>query len=237
MKIAVLTTQTLHHTYFIRELNKVFPVTMAVVERKVYKSPFDTHHPFEDQREVYERKVFFGGKDALISDFVQVKEVESVNDEESLKYLEDLNPEVMIVFGTGKISGKVINLCPAGIVNLHGGDPEEYRGLDTHLWAIYHQDFSGLITTIHRVNPKLDDGEIILMKSIPLKKGMDIYELRRYNTDVCVDLTLGALAMFEKLGHFVSRPQRKVGRYYSFMPPVLKEICLDNFKRHLETIT
>lgn len=236
MKLVVLTTQTLHHTYFVRELNRVFPVAVAVVERKVYQVPFDRHHPFEDQREMYESNVFFDGKNVSISDLVPVKEVETINGPQSLESINKLRPDVVIVFGTGVVSEDIIGLCPQGIVNLHGGDPQEYRGLDSHLWAIYHRDFNNLITTLHRVNEKLDDGEIISQGPIALVPGMKLHELRRYNTELCVRLVTSALNAYLKTGRFVSQPQRKKGRYYSFMPAALKEICLTNFRKYMERI-
>ncbi|MBL7129794.1 MAG: hypothetical protein ISS45_00070 [Candidatus Omnitrophica bacterium] len=237
MKLAVLTTQTLHHTYFIREVTRVFPVTMAIVEWKVYQAPFDTHHLFEDRREMYEREVFFGGKDVSISDIVPVKKVESINDLESLWCLNKLKPDLIIVFGTGMVSKDITGLYSERIVNLHGGNPQEYRGLDSHLWAIYHRDFNNLVTTLHRVNKKLDDGEIVSQIPIIPALGMGLHELRRYNTEICVRLVTSALDVYRRQNRFISRPQQKKGRYYSFMPAVLKEICLVNFRKYMERIS
>ena len=138
-----------------------------------------------------------------------------------------------IVFGTGKVSKQVIQVCPNGIINLHGGNPEEYRGLDSHLWAIYHHDFSGLVTTLHRINEELDDGDIILQMPIQLRPDMGLHELRRYNTDVCIEMVLSAFDMFNRQGYMIDRPQQKRGRYYSFMPSVIKEICLKYFNQYV----
>lgn len=232
MKAVVLTTDTLHHTYFLQELNKEFPVDTVLVERNILPAPFETHHPFEDIREDYERRVFFQDKPVLLKDVANIAEVGSVNDPESVSYLREIAPDVIIVFGTGRISHEVIQICPDTIINLHGGDPEQYRGLDSHLWAIYHHDFGALMVTLHHLNERLDDGAIILQAEVPLKTGIEIYELRRYNTETCVVLTTSALSVFNRQGRFVSRPQSKCGRYYSFMPAVLKEICRVHFKEY-----
>ena len=56
----------------------------------------------------------------------------------------------------------MISIFENKIFNLHGGDPEKYRGLDSHYWSIYHNDFKSLITTLHKVRPILDTGEIVL---------------------------------------------------------------------------
>ena len=46
-------------------------------------------------------------------------------------------------------------------INLHGGDPEKYRGLDSHLWSIYHEDWASLVSTLHVVSKDLDAGDSI----------------------------------------------------------------------------
>lgn len=232
MKVVVLTSETLHHTYFVKEMTKAFPVESVFIERNVASAPFETYHPFEGMREDYERRVFFQDKNVRLSDVANTIDVGSVNDPDSLARMTKIAPDVIVVFGTGKISKEVIRICPDAMINLHGGDPEEYRGLDSHLWAIYHNDFGGLVTTLHHVNERLDDGAIILQAAIPLKPRMELYELRRCNTEVCVYMTISVLDMLARYGRTICRPQRKRGRYYSFMPSSLKEICQTRFKEY-----
>jgi methionyl-tRNA formyltransferase len=231
LKIVVATTNTLHHTHFVRELMKSFPLTCVLTESQVNSASFETFHSFESIRDEYERKVFFQGMNTCLEDISVHHTFKTLNEPDALSLLTEISPEILIVFGTGKLSKNVIDICPNGIINLHGGDPEEYRGLDTHLWAIYHNDFNRLITTLHRLNEKLDDGDIILQAPVKLYPGMEIYELRRYNTEICIQLVLSALDIYKRSGHFIARPQRRWGRYYSHMPAPLKGICVDIFHR------
>lgn len=232
MNIVVLTTETLHHCYFVRQLVRAHPVELVVVEHRLAQPPFETRHPFEDRRDDYERAAFFEGREQTIDRFAEALEVETANDDETLQRLDRIKPDAVVVFGTGKLSREVIEHCPQGMVNLHGGDPERYRGLDSHLWAIYHRDYDSLKVTLHRVNERLDDGEIVLQAPLPLRRGMMIHELRRHNTEVCVDLVSSALESRRRSGCFQSRPQRRIGRYYSFMPAVLKDCCQSRFESY-----
>jgi len=236
MKIVLLTSQTLHHTYFLQELVTVFPVALTMVETSFAKSPFDASHPFEDARDAYESSEWFGGSCPPLSNFSSTEEFPTLNDGRAVALVREIEPDVVIVFGTRKIKADVIATCPDGIVNLHGGDPEEYRGLDSHLWAIYHNHFNGLVTTLHRLNEEFDDGDIILESQIHIFRHMSIHMLRRQNTEVCLKLTLSALDMYARFGTFITRKQRKVGRYYSFMPRKLKEICKKKFERHTNSL-
>jgi len=234
MNIIILTTDTLHHTYFVKKITEKYPVKKVLIEKEIYHAKFETHHPFEDIREEYEKKKFFDDKKVTLRDISNTFETKTVNYSNAISIIKDLFPDIIISFGTGKISKEVIQICPEGIINLHGGNPEVYRGLDSHLWAIYNNDFDNFIVTLHRVNEKLDCGDIILQKPIKIFKSMKLHELRRFTTEICIELVLSAISKFQKNGHFISYPQKKFGKYYSFMPTEKKEICVNLFNKYTE---
>lgn len=230
MNVAVLTTETLHHAYFVRELALRFPVSLAVVELSASVVPFETAHDFERRRDSFEREFFFGGAIPRIADFCPVFETESVNDPAAAEALLERKPSVLLVFGTGRIAPSLIARFPGRLLNLHGGDPEEYRGLDSHLWAIYHKDFNALVTTLHLVDERLDTGDIVRKTKIDLSACDGLHQLRARNTEACVALALSALSDLLNLRAFLTCPQKSVGRYYSSMPGNLKSICVRNFE-------
>ncbi len=236
MTVVILTTETPHHAYFVREIARAYPGARVLSERRRATFPFPTHHPYEGARDAHECARWFGGAEPSVAEFAPTTSVESVNDAEALAVLDAVRPDVVVSFGTGKIAAPTIARCPTGFVNLHGGDPEQYRGLDTHLWAIYHRDFIALIATLHRVNERFDDGTIIVQAAVPLRRGMPLHELRAANAETCAALTLAALDRRARDGRFLDRPQRTRGRYYSAMPVVLKAVCIERFAQHTETL-
>ncbi len=236
MKIIVLTTNTPHHLYFINEISTRFEISGIVIEKKQLTSNFEIFHSFEEKRDIYEKNELLQKKDLRFENYSQTISVNNINDKECLDYIKIIQPDVIIAFGVGIVRERLIKECPEGFINLHGGDPEYYRGLDSHLWAIYHKDFSHLIVTLHRLNPKLDDGEIIHQKKIKLNNQLSLYKLRSENTKICVELVLSALSRFKQKKEFISKPQQRSGRYYSFMPSVLKEICLKYYNNHLKNL-
>lgn len=237
MKLAVLTTETTHHVHFVRGLNEVHRVDLIVTETRGPTPPFETAHPFEAERDVYERRAFFEGADVHLSDVAEVLEVESANDGRAVDALGGLNPDVVVVFGTGRLGREVLARCPDRTINLHGGDPEHYRGLDTHLWAVYHGDFDQLIATLHYVTEDLDAGDVIAQTRVQVEPGMPLHQLRARNTGACLDLTLAALDAYRRSGRFIRRPQRQRGRYYSFMPAALKPMCVERFETYTKGLT
>lgn len=236
MKIAILTTDTSHHLYFVRQVLKFHKISAIVVERKCLTPSFETRHSFEADRDEYEASVLLENQRLKFVDFAETLEIDNVNDEAGYEFLSTLKPDVILSFGTELVRKPLISLCPAGFVNLHGGDPEYYRGLDTHLWAIYHRDFSQLVVTLHRLNLKLDDGEIVQQARIEIDSDTKIHQLRAMNTKLCIQLVVSAFSDFERFAHIISRPQRRIGRYYSFMPTELKGICCKNFVDYVKTL-
>lgn len=226
--LTLLTTDTPHHRYFAREMSGAGVLRRVIVETSHAKAPFETSHPFESLREEYERDVLLRGENADFAEYAPVQQAADINDAAVVAELKRAQVPVIIVFGTRKLKPEVIGSAGVACLNLHGGDPRQYRGLDTHLWAIYHGDFAGLVTCLHHVDRELDTGDIVESLPIPLVRGMELHELRAANTRVCVDLVKRALAS--------KSPQRtrqsSKGRYYSFMPASLKQLCVEKFRRH-----
>lgn len=108
-----------------------------------------------------------------LSMFLKAKNVEnySFDNKEMLKeFLEKVNDESLI------ISANNIFLFPKSIVtkknfkiiNFHNALLPRHRGMNAPTWAIFEQDkITGI--TWHLVNEKIDDGDIIIQKSLELK--------------------------------------------------------------------
>lgn len=237
MKLLILTTESAHHAYFVRELQEALGSVTVFLETQEQQSAFDTHHPFEEMRDEYESRTWFGGKRAVVSDYAPATRFGSLNEEAAVAAIRRAGADLVVVFGTSRLKRSVIGACPPTLLNLHGGDPENYRGLDSHLWAIYHRDFDGIMTTMHRVDTELDTGEIVSQAKVPIGEGMPLHALRAENTEMCVQLTVAATNVFRRSGQVTSRPQRKVGRYYSAMPASLKSICEQNFANFIGRLT
>jgi folate-dependent phosphoribosylglycinamide formyltransferase PurN len=235
MKVAIFSTQTSHHTWYIKEMAKFCPKILCVLEERTVKPTFSTHHDFENDREIYERQVLLENNSSVIADFAQTIFVKDINEVEKVSEFQQYSPDLVIVFGTGKINPPLIDNYQGRIINLHGGDPESYRGLDSHLWAIYHGDYQALVTTLHHLTENLDDGEVIAKKQLDLSAVSHIRELRAINTRACVELSVTAVKMYETFGELLSSKQRTKGRYYSFMPTDLKEKCYNKFNNYIQS--
>ena len=89
------------------------------------------------------------------------QEVKSLNNENSRKILKELDPDLIIVNGTGIISKKTLECVAAPFINIHVGITPLFRGVHGGYWAVAsnRKDLFGV--TIHYVDPGVDTGGII----------------------------------------------------------------------------
>jgi methionyl-tRNA formyltransferase len=231
----LLTTDTTHHRYFAKAIAERHTLCGILVETSCPAPAFETVHPFEQVRDEYERDILLRGAPCPFEAVTSAKSVHNVNDGETLSALRTWQADVVIVFGAGRLGLPVIQSARHACLNLHGGNPEEYRGLDSHLWTIYHRDFANLVTTLHYVDQSLDTGAIVGQERLNVAH-TGLHELRTLNTRACVRLTQTALEALEAGGFLPSRPQARQGRYYSFMPRVLKDIGLKYFEHYVRQL-
>lgn len=236
MRLAILTTETSHHAHFVRALAAAGHDIRVLAQRTFAPPRFPVAHAYEAQRDEYEWGLWFAGKPCTLSAIAPTAGFDDINSPDAVSSLRDAAPDAVVVFGTGRLHRPIIDLCRGRIVNLHGGDPETYRGLDTHLWAVWHRDFPGLVSSLHHLDENIDTGDIVEKRSIPLRHGMKLHELRAANTETCCTIVHDALDQYARTGRFASTPQRTAGRYYSAMPAVLKDICVRRFARYTDTL-
>ena len=213
---------------------KHFKNIFVIFETKKQKFNFKTKHKFEIKREKFEKKILINSK---ILKKISLKVFNDVNSTNSIKFIKKIKPNVVITFGVGLIKKKFLSLFKKNnIINLHGGNPEEYRGLDSILWSLYHKDFNNLYTTLHYVDEKFDTGKIISKLNIPLNKKTKFEHIRFYNTINCVKLIKNYLKKLIMKKKIISFKQKKIGRYYSAIPAKLIDISIKNFHLYIKKL-
>ncbi|MCP1663263.1 methionyl-tRNA formyltransferase [Methanocalculus sp. AMF5] len=229
-KIILLSTDTLHHRYFINRLRAngiIF--NMILFETDSIKPSYPTNPFFQEEEYRFEKDNFFKTIKSDISD-QKIYEFSSINAHDALSIIEKSKPDLGVVFGTRKLDSQIIRSFKDGLINIHRGIAEKYRGLDSDLWAIYHGDHNNIGVTIHWVDEDLDTGEIIFQERTILPEDCRIYQLRYYTTICATELVLETLKQYSNEG-IKSKPQSSTGRYYSFMPLCLKKTLVQKFQK------
>ena len=183
------------------------------------------------KRENFEKKICFQNKKLNFKS--KSYAIKNINDNIIFKILKKHNIKYLIVFGTRKIKRETVNRYKNKIFNLHGGNPEQFRGLDSHYWSIYHNNFN-LYSCLHKLDNKIDDGDIIYLKKIKLQKNMKIHQLRLKNTHNCIQMVSRLIHLIKNNKRILSYKQKNESRYYSFMPKVIKDIIEKKFNSFLK---
>lgn len=94
--------------------------------------------------------------------------VSSVNSDECLRLLQQLKPDVVVVFGTRILSKKILQGINAPFINIHAGITPRYRGCHGAYWALVNGDGEHCGVTVHMVDAGIDTGSILAQETVPV---------------------------------------------------------------------
>jgi len=237
MKLIIFSTRTKHHSYFIQKVYDEFDIQQIIFEKRKLTVGYKTGPFFDVQENEYENRFFdssFSNFKKDLPDSLEKKSVDLYNINQSgvKEYIEALSPDLIWVYGTGLIYPDLISIPGWGMVNLHGGISQKYRGLDSSLWAIYNNDFNSLGLTIHYVEPELDTGDILFQHKMMIKKTDEIFHLRFKMTLMATEYSLSLLSQFKQNKAPLAAFPQNWGKYYSAMPLSKKQQALINFTNY-----
>ena len=230
MKIAILTTITTHHAFFVKELLKTNNEIDIFVEKKSLFKKYKINHEVDKKISNFEKKKCFKNDKKFLIKFNKLNEYKNFNSKKFIKIIKRKKYNLIFVFGTSMIKNEIIKLFKNCIYNFHGGNPESFRGLDSIYWSIFHNRFNGIVTTLHQLDKNFDTGKIFMIRKIPIKKNMKFYQLRYYNTINCINMGRLLISRIQNKKRLFLNKQKKIGRYYSAMPTELKTYCIKKFE-------
>ncbi len=103
--------------------------------------------------------------------------VENYHAEATIERLRETNADLGILYGTNIIKESVFGIPRLGSINIHQGLAPFYRGGPTVFWELFN-DEKQLGITVHFVAAKVDTGDIVLQKTVPLD-----YDFASYGLD------------------------------------------------------
>jgi len=108
---------------------------------------------------------------------VPVYKVEDYHAESAVNLMRETGADLGILYGTNIIKETVFSIPKLGAINIHQGLAPIYRGGPTVFWELFNNEKEVGIT-VHYVAAKVDTGDIILQKTVPLQ-----YDFARYKLD------------------------------------------------------
>ena len=90
----------------------------------------------------------------------------SINDEQVIQKLKELNPDLILVNGTRIISKKVLQSVTCSFINMHVGITPKYRGVHGMYWALVNRDYENCGVTVHYIDEHIDTGDVIYQATV-----------------------------------------------------------------------
>jgi methionyl-tRNA formyltransferase len=140
---------------------------------------------------------------------------EDINSQESIKQIKEWDPDILISLKFNQILKKdVISLPKVAAINLHPGILPGYRGIWTDFWKLYRDEkVSGV--TIHHINEKIDEGEILDLHKFPIDKDETKFSLSLKAAHHGVKRLLIVLSNFKNGIKMHPIPKKGKSKYWS----------------------
>ncbi len=109
----------------------------------------------------------------------------------------------------------LIGLPRLGCINVHHAPLPRYRGMMPNFWQLYHgEKVVGI--TIHRINVRIDDGEILLQKQLEVQSDESLDQLIKRTKRAGAHFMVEAIELIRR-GEIRPRENRpEKGSYFSF---------------------
>jgi methionyl-tRNA formyltransferase len=139
-------------------------------------------------RFLYYKTMNFLGQFKLLRRYYSIRQVcehyrvpviaaKNINDEAFVKSLQQFDLDLIVSVAAPQIfKERLLGLPRKGCINIHNAKLPKYRGMLPNFWQMYHGE-KVVGTTIHRLNSKLDDGEILLQRETPILRGESLEAL------------------------------------------------------------
>jgi methionyl-tRNA formyltransferase len=142
-----------------------------------------------------------------------VLKVSNINNEETISFTSNLQPDLIVVSGTALIKKPLFAIpLSVGIINLHTGlSPYVKGGPNCTNWCIANNTFHLTGNTIMWLNEGIDSGNIITTETVNIQNTNDLGEAHRLVMDHAHDLYLKAIKYIsETVPPYNSVPQNTI---------------------------
>jgi methionyl-tRNA formyltransferase len=140
----------------------------------------------------------------------------NINAPQTLENIRAFNPGLIVSVSFGQILGKEVLQLPAnGALNVHPSLLPKYRGPSPCYWAIRRREQTSGVT-VHRMNERIDAGDIVAQREIPIRRGETEHSLQRRLSPIGAELLLAAIGEIERGSLHAVRQDENLATYFSF---------------------
>jgi len=126
---------------------------------------------------------------------VSLDRVDEANDLASVFILQELEPDVIVSFGTSTLRPPVLSIPSQTVLDVHNGVVPGYRNVHSELWAVLNGDLDQIGCTVLHLNAEEDTAAIMLEKRLSGVNGF--WDVRWQNVRLGARLAVEALRLHE----------------------------------------
>lgn len=160
--------------------------------------------------------------------------IQKVNSDESVELLKNIGPDVIFSCGFRQIIKQpVIDVAKIGIINLHPSLLPDYKGVHAITWAIINGE-NKIGITAHFIDVGIDTGDIILQKSMNVKKNDTYNEVtKEIFQKLEPELIMDVINMVENDNISRIKQEHQTGSYWPKRSPADGIIDWNNDSEHI----
>jgi len=102
-------------------------------------------------------------------------EVNGINSDESVALIKKIDPDLLLIYGTGIIKNRILDLPKKLCLNMHTGISPYYRGAGCSFWPLYDGKPEMIGATVHECTSDVDGGIIYKIQKANLSRDDDEY--------------------------------------------------------------
>jgi methionyl-tRNA formyltransferase len=190
-------------------------------------------------RDLAEEK-YFGSQPKPDFPLLEVRK-DTLNEQESVEFVKQVNPDLVLIFGSGLVKEPLFSVLPEDKINLHLGLSPRYRGAATLFWPFYFMEPTYAGTTFHYIVSEPDAGKIIHQVVPPLDPEDGIHDVACKAVIQSTKDAIKLLEIYQFKGAWKQHKQRSTGKNFlssDFKPEHLRVIYNvfddDMVRRYLE---
>ncbi len=142
----------------------------------------------------------FSAEHIVLKNKIKILRIKNINSKESLNTLRDFDLDVVFSVAASQIFKKgILELPKLGCLNIHTAKLPKNRGMMPNFWSLLnydHEPFSAI--TIHKMNERLDDGEILLQKQFKLNSEESLEDLIKRTKKMSAEIFMNAMENLSK---------------------------------------
>jgi methionyl-tRNA formyltransferase len=128
----------------------------------------------------------------------------------------EIAPDLLVSIAASQVlKQRVLDVPPLGCINLHSAPLPKYQGMMPNFWTMVHQEPQACVT-IHYMVEKLDAGDIILQKPVPILPTDSLHDLMVRSKVVGAEALLEAINQIENKTAQRKPMDASLATYFSF---------------------